>query len=283
MTVTGLLTSAFHPTSAGAALTRAAARVDAASGPQPAGKNCDCGQSDCPSCGTAATADTVELSPAALAELAEPDRPTAQPQPAQAEGAYEQADDDQDATEPGELTEEEQEQVESLEERDREVRQHEQAHLSAAGSYAIGGPTYEYQQGPDGKRYAIGGEVQIDTSPVEGDPAATIQKMQTVRAAALAPAEPSGQDRAVAAAAAAEIQKAQAELAAQQREGGDEVTASAGPQPEGGARSSEGPGARSSERPGARSSEGPKPDAQRKHRDPFSRPAEVGGLFDAAA
>ena len=44
---------------------------------------------------------------------------------------------------------------------DREERQHEQAHLSAAGGHARGGPSYQYETGPDGKRYAVGGEVSI--------------------------------------------------------------------------------------------------------------------------
>lgn len=99
----------------------------------------------------------------------------------------------------GELSEEQRAQVDELKNRDREVRQHEQAHLAAAGPHAISGPTYDYQKGPDGKKYAVGGEVQIDTSPVDGDPEATIRKARIVRAAALAPAEPSSQDRAVAA------------------------------------------------------------------------------------
>lgn len=98
-----------------------------------------------------------------------------------------------------ELTEEEKREVEELRDRDRQVRQHEQAHLTAAGGYARGGPVYEYTTGPDNRRYATGGEVDIDTSEVPGDPQATIRKAQTVYRAALAPAEPSAQDRRVAA------------------------------------------------------------------------------------
>ena len=113
------------------------------------------------------------------------------------------------------LTPEQEEQVKELSDRDREVRAHEQAHLAAAGPHARGGPTYTFQTGPDGRNYAIGGEVQIDTSPVDGDPEATIQKAQIVRAAALAPAEPSAQDRRVAAAATKMEQAAAAELKAQ--------------------------------------------------------------------
>ena len=114
------------------------------------------------------------------------------------------------------LTEEEQQVVKELQARDAEVRRHEQAHAAVGGQYA-GSPTYTYQQGPDGGRYAVGGEVSIDSAPIEGDPEATILKLQTVRRAALAPAEPSAQDRAVAAAATAGIARAQAELAAQNR------------------------------------------------------------------
>lgn len=111
-----------------------------------------------------------------------------------------------------ELSEEQQQQVTELKQRDAEVRAHEQAHVAAGGPHVTGGPTYEYQEGPDGRQYAVGGEVQIDTSPVDGDPEATLQKAQIVRAAALAPAEPSSQDRAVAAAATQMAMQAQAEL-----------------------------------------------------------------------
>lgn len=115
------------------------------------------------------------------------------------------------------LSDGEQKQVSELKKRDREVRQHEQAHQAAGGQYASA-PSYEYQKGPDGQQYAVGGEVQIDSSPIPGDPEATIEKMRVVKAAALAPAEPSGQDRKVAAAADAAAQQARAELAAQDRE-----------------------------------------------------------------
>lgn len=111
-----------------------------------------------------------------------------------------------------ELSPEEVKQVDQLAARDREVRQHEQAHLTAAGPYARGGPTYSYQSGPDGKQYAIGGQVSIDTSPVEGDPEATAHKARIVRAAALAPAEPSSQDLKVAANATKLEQEALAEI-----------------------------------------------------------------------
>ncbi len=94
-----------------------------------------------------------------------------------------------------ELTEEEQQKVKEMKERDEEVRVHENAHKSAGGQYAAA-PTYTYETGPDGKRYITDGEVSIDIGE-EKDPQATIEKMQIVKRAAMAPAEPSGQDRKV--------------------------------------------------------------------------------------
>lgn len=85
--------------------------------------------------------------------------------------------------------------------RDREVRVHEAAHAAVGGQYA-GSASFQYKRGPDGRNYAVGGEVGISTSAVSGDPRATLEKARTIRAAALAPAEPSAQDRRVAAEAA---------------------------------------------------------------------------------
>lgn len=113
---------------------------------------------------------------------------------------------------PGELTEPEKKMVDELKRIDREVRNHEMAHLAAAAGLSASGPHYEYTRGPDNKQYAVGGEVNIDNSPVPGDPEATIRKMRRVRAAALAPADPSPQDRSVAASAQRTASKARAEL-----------------------------------------------------------------------
>lgn len=110
-----------------------------------------------------------------------------------------------------ELSQEDQREVEQLKARDREVRAHEQAHVAAGGQYVRGGISYDYQRGPDGQNYAVGGHVNIDVS-AEKTPEATITKMQQVKRAALAPAEPSGADRAVAAEAAQKEQAARGEL-----------------------------------------------------------------------
>lgn len=125
------------------------------------------------------------------------------------------------------LTEEEQKQVEELKARDTEVRAHEQAHIAAGGSYVRGGARYDYQTGPDGKKYAVGGEVSIDTSAVEGDPQATINKAQVILKAALAPAEPSGQDKAVASQARQMMASARKELMSEKINTNSENTADA--------------------------------------------------------
>ncbi len=120
--------------------------------------------------------------------------------------------------------------IQKLRARDQEVRAHEQAHAAAAGGLAKGGPSFTFERGPDGKQYAVGGEVSIDTAPVAGDPEATIRKAQQIRSAALAPADPSSQDRAVAASASTLEAQARQEIQQEKREEKDkESTESSAP------------------------------------------------------
>ncbi len=107
--------------------------------------------------------------------------------------------------------------LERLKQRDKEVRAHEQAHVSVGGSIA-GSASYGFEVGPDGKRYAVSGEVPIQIAPVEGSPEATIRKMQQVQRAAMAPAEPSSTDRQIAARAAALEYQARSDLAERTRD-----------------------------------------------------------------
>ena len=102
--------------------------------------------------------------------------------------------------------------IRTLKARDREVRQHERAHAAAAAGIPHSAPRFSFTRGPDGQLYAVGGEVQIDTGPIPGDPRATLEKAQQIQRAAMAPAKPSAQDRAVATAAAAMATQARAEL-----------------------------------------------------------------------
>ncbi|HBZ93950.1 MULTISPECIES: putative metalloprotease CJM1_0395 family protein [unclassified Pseudomonas] len=161
---------------------------------------------------------TSDVSP----DIARADQaPVAAPQEQQADSAAserEEADREPAASPAGkpELSPEEQRQqqleVTELVQRDREVRTHEQAHAAVGGQYA-GSPTYSFKRGPDGQRYAVSGEVSIDTAPVPNDPEATLRKMEVVLRAALAPIEPSPQDLRVAALAQAQAAQARVELA----------------------------------------------------------------------
>lgn len=117
-----------------------------------------------------------------------------------------------------ELSESDKQALDGLKRRDAEVKAHEQAHMSAAGDLAQGGASFDYERGPDGQRYAVGGEVSIDTSSVPGDPQATLLKAQRIRRAAAAPVDPSSQDRSVAAQASRMETQARGEVAQQSRD-----------------------------------------------------------------
>lgn len=108
--------------------------------------------------------------------------------------------------------------VNLLRARDREVRSHEAAHASAGGNLVVSGPSYTYQKGPDGRSYAIGGEVQLDVSAVANNPEATLKKSEQIRRAALAPADPSAQDLRVAANANQLASRARVDIAVLRRE-----------------------------------------------------------------
>lgn len=115
------------------------------------------------------------------------------------------------------LTPEQQRQVEALKQADARVRRHEQAHIAVGGDLIRGGATYSYTIGPDQKRYAVAGEVSIDTSPAD-TPEATIPKARHIHETALAPADPSPQDRSVASIAVQMENQARSEVRAQKVE-----------------------------------------------------------------
>jgi hypothetical protein len=130
--------------------------------------------------------------------------------------------DDTDATGENDLDSQEAAQVRELKQRDAEVKAHEQAHMAAGGGLVQGAASYTYEKGPDGGMYAVGGEVKIDTSPAR-TPEQTIRKAQQIRRAALAPAQPSGTDRAVAAAASQMEAQARAEKTREAAEGDEDA------------------------------------------------------------
>ncbi|QJA07002.1 hypothetical protein FVE67_07380 [Thermosulfurimonas marina] len=100
------------------------------------------------------------------------------------------------------------------------VRAHERAHLAAGGELVISGPHYVYRRGPDGRLYAVGGDVVIDTSGVPGDPEATLRKAERIIRAALAPLNPSPQDLRVALRAQMMAMQARLEVARERMEEG---------------------------------------------------------------
>lgn len=118
---------------------------------------------------------------------------------------------------PQQLSAAELKRVSELKATDAKVRAHEQAHVAAGQGIVTSGPSYTLTYGPDGRAYAVAGKVGVDTSP-EQDPQANIDKGRRIQAAALAPAEPSGQDLRVAAAGRALQAEGVRELARLQRE-----------------------------------------------------------------
>jgi len=81
--------------------------------------------------------------------------------------------------------------LDKLKASDSRIRTHEQAH-------AANGPTrspisYNYQSGPDGKLYAVGGSVRLDTS-LPSDPKEAAFKLSQIQRSASAPSGLSGAD-----------------------------------------------------------------------------------------
>ncbi|ACK46535.1 SrpA-related protein [Shewanella baltica OS223] len=145
----------------------------------------------------------------AAAEQAKQQQSQAQSQAQQAQEQVKQAQEKAQA--------QQQQQVDSLKARDSEVKAHEHAHATVGGQYAQS-PSFKYEKGADGQRYATDGEVQIDVSAVGGDPLATINKMKQVYAAAMAPVDPSSADIRVAAEALQKMNEAKVKLAEERQQ-----------------------------------------------------------------
>lgn len=79
--------------------------------------------------------------------------------------------------------------------KDSEIRTHEQTHASgAATTSAI---NYNYQVGPDGKLYAMGGSVRFDTS-IPNDPQSAKIKLEQLKDASSSVSSMSGADSSIA-------------------------------------------------------------------------------------
>jgi hypothetical protein len=79
------------------------------------------------------------------------------------------------------------------------ARQDEEVQRRAKRQYLIGQPyaahpEFWYVIGPRSRQYAVTGLTRFDAAMIEGDPAATLKKLQTLRRAALAPLAPTDED-----------------------------------------------------------------------------------------
>lgn len=93
---------------------------------------------------------------------------------------------------PDELSDRDRAEVAELQARDGAVRREEQAHAAAAG--ALAGPIqYDYRTGPDGRRYAVGGQVPIRDA-VASSPEAAARAGGKLAAAAMSAQSPSAAD-----------------------------------------------------------------------------------------
>ena len=126
-----------------------------------------------------------------------------------------------------ELTQQEQREVSELKTTDAEVKAHEHAHKAAAAGLSTSAPNYEYETGPDGKKYVVAGDVNVSYRS-SSDPEVNLKNAQQLRAAALAPADPSSQDRKVAMQAEREIAQARQEILEEQNKPEEEEGAATG-------------------------------------------------------
>lgn len=122
------------------------------------------------------------------------------------------------------LTPEEKEVVRALQAEDLKVRIHEAQHLRLAGGLAVGTPDYQYAQGPDGKFYAVGGAVNVQTGQ-SSDPDKAARDAASFARAALGPGDASSQDLFVARRQIAEAAAKYKEAAAPQDTPGIDVEA----------------------------------------------------------
>lgn len=83
------------------------------------------------------------------------------------------------------LSQEEQKEVEEMRRINGEVKRRELAHRAVAGNYARGVISYEYETGPDGKKYAVEGHITIDARPILNNPEASIRKAQAIKSVKL--------------------------------------------------------------------------------------------------
>ena len=114
------------------------------------------------------------------------------------------------------LSDKEKQELQELKSRDIEVKKHERTHQRVGSPYTSA-PSYEYETGPDGKKYAVAGSVNIDSSDAD-TPEKTAEKMRIIIKAAKAPAQPSSKDLSVAADASRRLNEANAKVQKEKQE-----------------------------------------------------------------
>lgn len=160
--------------------------------------------------------DIIELSPTAREKLAQENEKKSQKSGNPDNGTEEYINGQK-------LSREEQKEVKELERIDRQVRSRELTHRAIAGSYASGSVHFDYVTGPDGKKYAKEGHINIDSRPVPNNPEATIRKARAIRSVEIAPTNISPQDRSISAEIANMEREARAELKIEQRKESDGI------------------------------------------------------------
>lgn len=162
------------------------------------------------------TSDIIELSPAAREKLVQEDEEESQ--------KFINPDNETEESVNGrKLSKEEQQEVKELERIDRQVRSRELTHRAVAGSYARGSVSFDYVTGPDGKKYAKEGHINIDARPIPNNPETTIRKARAIRSVELAATNISPQDRYVSAKIAKLEREARMNLKTEQRKVTDDT------------------------------------------------------------
>jgi|GEM_PF-4441125 len=100
-----------------------------------------------------------------------------------------------------------------LQRSDRQVRVQENLQRQMAAGFVRGAPVYEYEEGPDGRRYAVAADTEFELPDARaGDPREAARDAANARRAALASAISSPAEQAFAARAASAEARARAEI-----------------------------------------------------------------------
>ena len=115
-----------------------------------------------------------------------------------------------------ELSEAELRELSRLQRRDDQMRLHEQVHVAKSADGALR-RSFTYVRGADNKTYAVSNSLKADFTPVPNDPEATVDKMKSIKRAALSDEARTPQSSLVAGQAAARERVAAEQIAKQQR------------------------------------------------------------------